>query len=221
MEGSPGGLLMTEGPALDSAVTLMPAHFESDAPAMHAGTVRSWIASAAGLVVTSQVSTTPETVAALDGQRVWVSTDSDDGADGVRPHGVFQAVAQASRSDELSLTGVMLLVAETRRGAVRAPTEVEARLSSDTGEARTTTVDLSRTGMRVRDTADLPHTPHAPVEVSLALEDGSAVHARGEVLRVDEVSGEAVIRFVDVDAPTADRLEHSVLRELARQQRGS
>ena len=121
MNGATGGLLITGGPALDTTVTLMPTTtLGGTSTTLHTGTVRSWTAGAAGLVVTSHVATDPGTVEALDGQRVWVSTEaaSEDGE--VVPHAVFQAIAQAHRADELALTGVMLLASETRRGAVRA-----------------------------------------------------------------------------------------------------
>jgi len=214
MNGAQGGLLMTEGPAIDAVVTLMP----TSSATVHTATVRSWTASAAGLVVTSYVTATPESVAALDGQRVWVSTEAqaqDDGS--VVPHAVFQAVAQAHRDDELALTGVMLLAAETRRGAVRATTSVPAHLSSPTGDSDVRTVDISRTGVRLEGRS-LPRA-HEEVDLSLALEQGVEVRARGEVLRVDESTGEAVVRFVELDRGAADALERSVLIELARQNR--
>ena len=214
MNGAQGGLLMTEGPAIDTMVTLMP----TSSATVHTATVRSWTASAAGLVVTSYVSATPASVAALDGQRVWVSTEAhlqDDGS--VVPHAVFQAVAQAHREDELALTGVMLLAAETRRGAVRATRSVPAHLSTPTGDSDARTVDISRTGVRLEGRS-LPRA-HEEVDLSLDLEEGVEVHARGEVLRVDESTGEAVVRFVELDRGAADALERSVLVELARQNR--
>ncbi|WP_167587055.1 PilZ domain-containing protein [Kineococcus rubinsiae] len=212
MNGAQGSLLMTEGPAVDTMVTLMP----TSSATVHTATVRSWTASAAGLVVTSYVSATPESVAALDGQRVWVSTEAqEDGS--VVPHAVFQAVAQAHRDDELALTGVMLLAAETRRGAVRATTSVPAHLSTPTGDSDAVTVDISRTGVRLEGRL-LPRA-HEEVDLSLDLQEGVEVRARGEVLRVDESTGEAVVRFVSLDRDAADALERSVLIELARQNR--
>ncbi|PRY11459.1 PilZ domain-containing protein [Kineococcus rhizosphaerae] len=215
MDGTQGGTLMTEGPAIDTTVTLMPT--TSSTGAWHTGTVRSWTAGAAGLVVTSHVAADPATVEELDGQRVWVSTDAGDDTS-VTPHAVFQAVAQAHRDDELALTGVMLLAAETRRGAVRAPASLPAHLTMAEGVADVRTVDYSRTGMRVEGAMDMP--AHADVDVALELADGREVHARGEVLRVDETSGEAVVRFVELDEGAAEALERSVLTELARQNRG-
>ncbi|GAA0315968.1 PilZ domain-containing protein [Kineococcus aurantiacus] len=215
MDAAQSGTLMTEGPAVDTTVTLMPTAGGNGA--WHTGTVRSWTAGAAGLVVTSHVSASPATVEALDGQRVWVSTDSGQG-DSVTPHAVFQAIAQAHRDDELALTGVMLLAAETRRGAVRAPASLPAHLTMPEGVADVRTVDYSRTGMRVEGAQDMP--AHADVEIALELGDGLEVHARGEVLRVDETSGEAVVRFVELEEGAAEALERSVLTELARQNRG-
>jgi hypothetical protein len=212
MNGAQGSLLMTEGPAIDTMVTLMP----TSSATVHTATVLSWTASAAGLVVTSHVSATPESVAALDGQRVWVSTEAhaqDDGS--VVPHAVFQAVAQAHRDDELALTGVMLLAAETRRGAVRATTSLPAHVSTPTGDSDARTVDLSRTGVRLEGRS-LPRA-HEEVDLSFDLDEGVEVKARGEVLRVDEATGEAVVRFVELDRGAADALERSVLIELARQ----
>ncbi|NAZ83127.1 hypothetical protein GTR02_15005 [Kineococcus sp. R8] len=214
MNGAQGGLLMTEGPAIDTMVTLMP----TSSATVHTATVRSWTASAAGLVVTSHVSATPASVAALDGQRVWVSTEAHADADGaVVPHAVFQAVAQAHREDELALTGVMLLAAETRRGAVRATTSKLAHLSTPDGDREVRTVDISRTGVRL-EAGSLPRA-HEEVDLSLDLEGGVEVHAHGEVLRVDDATGEAVVRFVELDRDAADALERSVLIELARQNR--
>jgi hypothetical protein len=217
MDGAQGGMLMTEGPAVNTTVTLMPTTAASGSPAVwHTGIVRSWTAGAAGLVVTSHVTADPDTVEALDGQRVWVSTDAGD-SDSVTPHAVFQAVAQAHRDDELALTGVMLLASETRRGAVRAPASVPAHLTMAEGVADVRTIDYSRTGMRIEGAMDMP--AHTDVDVSLELGDGLAVHARGEVLRVDEESGEAVVRFVELDEGAAQALERSVLSELAKQSR--
>ncbi|MFD0483121.1 PilZ domain-containing protein [Kineococcus sp. GCM10028916] len=218
MDGAQGGMLMTEGPAVDTTVTLMPTTTTSGSAAVwHTGTVRSWTAGAAGLVITSHVSATPDTVEALDGQRVWVSTDAGDSGS-VTPHAVFQAVAQAHRDDELALTGVMLLASETRRGAVRAPASVPAHLTMAEGVADVRTIDYSRTGMRIEGAMDMP--AHTDVDVSLELGDGFEVHARGEVLRVDEESGEAVVRFVELEEGAAQALERSVLSELAKQSRG-
>lgn len=217
MDGARGGMLMTEGPAVDTTVTLMPATSQGTSPGTagwHTGTVRSWTAGAAGLVVTSHVAATPQTVEMLDGQRVWVSTDAGSD-DAVTPHAVFQAIAQAHRDDELALTGVMLLASETRRGAVRAPASLPAHLTMPEGVADVRTIDYSRTGMRIEGALDMP--AHTDVEVSLELADGLEVHARGEVLRVDETSGEAVVRFVELEDGAAQALERSVLTELARQ----
>ncbi len=92
----------------------------------------------------------------------------------------------------------MLLASETRRGAVRVP-GVPARPTSRPPRALADvrTVDYSRTGMRIEGAADVPAAPD--VEVALELADGQEVHARGEVLRVDEESGEAVVRFVELE----------------------
>ncbi|WP_369069587.1 PilZ domain-containing protein [Kineococcus terrestris] len=205
-----GGTLMMDGPAVDTTVTLMPAG--PGEAAVHTGTVRSWTAGAAGLVVTSHVSADPDAVRALDGQRVWVATDAgDDG--GVVPHAVFQAVAQAHRADELALTGVMLLASETRRGAVRAPASVPVHVEGGGTATDTRTVDLSRSGLRLEG-ADLP--VDAEVDVSVHLDEGLDVHARGHVLRVDDETGEAVVRFVELDRDAAEALERTVLTELAR-----
>ncbi|MGI4895918.1 MAG: PilZ domain-containing protein [Janthinobacterium lividum] len=217
MDAATGGLLMTDGPAIDTTVTLMPTIAMGGATTLHTGTVRSWTAGAAGLVVTSHVITAPGTVEALDGQRVWVSTDAAGGAGSVVPHAVFQAVAQAYRDDELALTGVMLLASETRRGAVRAPGSLAVHLTSGDGVADATTVDYSRSGIRLEG-AMLPEAL-SEVGISLELADGSEVHARGEVLRVDDETGEAVVRFVELDRTAAATLERSVLTELARQSR--
>ncbi len=112
----------------------------------------------------------------------------------------------------------MLLASETRRGAVRAPASLPAHLTTTEGVADVRTVDYSRTGMRIEGAADVPGG--ADVEVALELADGREVHARGEVLRVDEESGEAVVRFVELEEGAAEALERSVLTELARQNQG-
>ncbi|WP_305037166.1 PilZ domain-containing protein [Kineococcus sp. TRM81007] len=218
MNSAQGGLL-TGGPAVDTTVTLMPATGAVDhGPSVHTGTVLSWTAGAAGLVVTSHVAAPPDTVQALDGQRVWVSTEAGEpGA--VVPHAVFQAVAQAHRADELALTGVMLLASETRRGAVRVPASLPVHLTTPEGVADARTVDLSRSGLRL-ETEDLP-AEHTEVDVALELDNGQEVHARGEVVRVDDASREAVVRFVELDEGAAEVLERSVLSELAKQNRGS
>ncbi|WP_432509171.1 PilZ domain-containing protein [Kineococcus auxinigenes] len=219
MDGAQGGLLMTDGPAVDTTVTLMPTTGAIDTgPRVHTGTVRSWTAGAAGLVVTSHVSAPPATVEALDGQRVWVSTEAGE-AGAVVPHAVFQAVAQAHRADELALTGVMLLASETRRGAVRVPASLPVHLTTTDGVADARTVDLSRSGLRL-EADDLP-AENTEVDIALELERGLEVHARGEVVRVDDEAHEAVVRFVELDQDAAEVLERSVLSELAKQNRGS
>ncbi|WP_432488107.1 PilZ domain-containing protein [Kineococcus sp. SYSU DK018] len=219
MDSAQGGLLMTEGPAVDTTVTLMTTTGTTDTGhRVHTGTVRSWTAGVAGLVVTSHVAADPGTVEALDGQRVWVSTEAGEpGA--VVPHAVFQAVAQAHRADELALTGVMLLAAETRRGAVRVPASLPVHLTTTEGVADARTVDLSRSGLRL-ETDDLP-AERTEVDIALELGTGLEVHARGEVVRVDDEAHEAVVRFVQMDRSTAEVLERSVLSQLAKQNPGS
>ncbi|WP_158257254.1 PilZ domain-containing protein [Kineococcus xinjiangensis] len=184
-------------------------------PDVHVGVVRSWTSSASGLVVTSQVGMPPAIVEALDGQRVWASARMEE--DGSLA--VFQAVAQAHRDDELALTGVVLLANEARRGAVRAQTRRPAHLVGAGYDGGTTTVDISRTGVRLQSGDQLP-APHDKVEVSLTLDEGVEVHAHGEVLRVDESAGETVVQFVDMDPADSAAVERTVLTELARKSRG-
>ncbi|GAA4657880.1 PilZ domain-containing protein [Kineococcus glutinatus] len=206
METQRGDVLTVDGPAPGTEVTLMP----TGTAVVHTGTVRSWTASASGLVVTSQVAMDRGTVEQLDGRRVWASARMER----TGSLAVFQAVAQAHRADELALTGVVLLANEARRGAVRASTRVPAHLSGEGFQEEARTVDLSRTGVRLEG----EHLPaeHEVIDVSLSLDEGVEVHARGEVLRIDEASGEAVVHFTDIDPADSAAVEQAVLSELAR-----
>lgn len=197
-------------PAAGAGVTLLP----TATATTHTGTIRSWTASPSGLVVTSQVSTSPRAVRELHGKRVWVSarTEVSDSL------AVFQAVAQAHRDDEIALTGVMLVAQEVRRGAVRVRTQRPVHLTSGTASADATTVDISRSGCRLTTGGLEALEPHASVALSFTLPDGVHLDARGEVLRNDPDTGEAVVRFVGLETSDEETVERAVLTELTRQQ---
>ncbi|GAB7192727.1 hypothetical protein NUM3379_34360 [Kineococcus sp. NUM-3379] len=204
MELEHSDVLTADGPAPGTEVTLMP----TGTAVVHVGTVRSWTASASGLVVTSQVGMDPGTVEMLDGRRVWASARMEQSGS----LAVFQAVAQAHRDDELALTGVVLLANEARRGAVRAHTRRPAQVVGAGFEEEVTTIDISRTGVRLGG-ENLP-AAHETVEVSVTLDEGVEVHARGEVLRAG--AGEAVVQFTDMNPADSAAVERTVLEELAR-----
>lgn len=201
-----GDVLAADGPAPGTDMVLMPVGSETT----HSGTIRSWTASGSGLVVSSQVAMPADVVEELDGRRVWASARLERSGS----LAVFQAVAQAHRDDELALTGVVLLANEARRSAVRARTRRPAHLHADDFDGDAHTVDISRTGVRVESGSALPD-PHQEVEVSVALQDGVEIHARGEVLRVDREAGEAVIQFVDMGPADSAAVDRAVFTELS------
>ncbi len=181
----------------------------------HPGTVRSWDVGEAGLVVTSTIAVDDAALDDLAGRRVWLSTlPSTEDEEGVT---VFAAVAQASRAGELSLTGVAHMVQDARRKAARALESRPVALET-TAHIRSNlrTIDLSRGGVRVATTPDVHLVAGEHVHVDLILDDGATVPAEGEVTRVYEATGEAVVCFVDVAADDADRIDRHVLSRIAR-----
>jgi hypothetical protein len=201
-------------PAVGSAVTLLPVAAGPE----RTGTLSDWSAGPAGLVVTASITLPAEGVAALAGQRVWARVESPDG--GVR---VLEGVTSAAGT-EVVLTGVLAIAEERRRAAPRVATSRPVRVSLEAlalrqaGEART--VDLSRTGARLRmPAASLEDAVAAAdlVEVEVLVGDDETVVAGAEVIRVDADRGELAVRFVDLAEEDAQRLDRAVLGQLSAQ----
>src|SRR3712207_584058 len=175
-----------DAPAVGAALTLFPSR---NAQAACVAEVQAWSSSPSGLVVTTRVATTPDAASLLHGLRVWASgrTAVEDSLV------VFEALARlvAEGRRELELTGVPPLAREHRRAQVRAAVQRPAEVSADdTAPARTTTVDLSREGCRIKLAGNLAQGQS--VTVSIDLDDATRVGAVGSVLRVDADRVEAV-----------------------------
>ncbi len=200
-------------PALGSTVTLVP--IASGPPVL--GELTLWSAGLAGTVVTIRVRAGLGPVTALRGERVWVVT---------RPGGeqglvVFQAVGQvvAPARDELELTGVTWLAAETRRAALRAQVARPVLLVREGVPSRgTETIDLSSTGCRVQLPAGQTLLPGERLQTAVDVLDGSTVWVRSEVVRVDEDRAQVALKFVDLTLEDRDLIDRDVLAWFSQQQ---
>jgi hypothetical protein len=180
----------------------------SGAPVL--GELTLWSASDAGTVVTIRVRTGLGAVTSLRGERVWVVTRPD-GDGGLV---VFQAVGQvvSPERDELELTGVTWLAAETRRTALRAQVARPVLLVRDGVPSRgTQTVDLSSTGCRVQLPEGQTLTAGERLQAAVDTQDGSTVWVRSEVVRVDEGLAQVALRFVDLTVEDRDLIDRDVL----------
>ena len=178
----------------------------------HDATVREWRASLGGLDVTVRVELDPEVAAQLADQRVWLT---------VAGHGrrltVFSGVARAAGPGQLLMTGISPVVRERRRSAPRAASGARVRLgSTGRGERLLDAVDLSRDAVRVALDGPVQVTVGELVAVRVDLGEGELVSAEGEVVRVDEGAGYAVVRFVRLAPEQAGRIDRHVLLRLAR-----
>ena len=194
-------------PAPDTEVLLLPV----EAAPGRVGRVRSWLTSPNGLVVTCHVGTSPETVDALAGVRVYASARTAES----QALAVFEAVAQPVRDDVLTLTGVARLALEPRRAAVRVPVVRPATVSTGEGTLRVRTLDLSRGGARVELQPGETLPTEQPLDLALELDPDTQVQLSAQVARVDEDAAQASLRFLHVRGEDAEQIERAVLRRLS------
>lgn len=174
--------------------------------------VLTWSAADGGMVMSTRLTLGASDVHRLAGRRVWVSV-TDDGPG----YSVFGGIARVAGDDALDVTGIAPLVQEARRTMPRAehrgPVTVTA---AGVGPRALRTIDLSRGGVRVSMEGRSALTAGEHVVVEMALEGGSPVQAEGEVSRVDLGTGEAVVRFQNLDAAAGTRLDRFLLHRLTR-----
>ena len=173
-------------------------------------TVQSWDLSDTGLVVRAVMTVSAEAVVLLADGQVWVSRP----AGGDRGVTIFAGVAQPVDSTTLEVTGVVALVREQRRSAPRTATPAGVSVSSTDRIRQMRAIDLSRGGVRVALGADSDLHLGEHVQLDVQLEDGATVTASGEVTRVDELAGQAVVQFDDLPTATGARIDRFVLLRL-------
>lgn len=199
-------------PATGSRVSLMP----TSAPVRVAvGTVREWVRSPSGMVVTARVRVPPTDAQALDGLTVWLSARTA----GTGCVVVLSALAVRRPSGQLSVTGVADLVLETRRAGPRARLHADVTLTLAGAPAPDrlwtgSLVDLSRDGCRVRMDGRLDVAADRRVRLDLRLRDGRMLRAGGRVLRTDGAARELVVAFDDLSQADLGRLDFEVLSAL-------
>jgi c-di-GMP-binding flagellar brake protein YcgR len=104
-----------------------------------------------------------------------------------------------------------------RRRAVRARVELPVRIPWAGGTLEGTTLDLSEAGARVLvDGWGLPPERGARVEITVTLEDTTAVDLRAEIVRTQERGAQWILAMHFVDAPERDedRLRRRVFQAL-------
>jgi c-di-GMP-binding flagellar brake protein YcgR len=104
-----------------------------------------------------------------------------------------------------------------RRRAVRARVELPVRIPWAGGTLEGTTLDLSEAGARVLvDGWGLPPERGARVEITVSLEDTTAVDLRAEIVRTQERGAQWILamRFVDAPERDEDRLRRRVFQAL-------
>lgn len=175
----------------------------------YAATVQTWM-STASLVVTTRVAAGADAVRQLADHRVWMSVPESD-----RGFTVFSGVAQPAGATSLDLTGVAVLLRETQRETVRAPAATTVTVSTQRrGPRQLRGVDLARGGVRVALTNPRDLVLGEQVNVDVHLEDGGSFPASGQVTRLDEQLGQAVVRFDELPSDHGARIDRYVLLEL-------
>ena len=176
-----------------------------------AGTLLSYDSGAAGLAVHLTAEVSERAAQQLDGERAWVR------ANVAGRLVAFQAVTRRADINTLDANGITVPLEEHRRRHLRAATRLPVRLTFASGAGgdevvEATTVDLSRGGCRVEVSGTGRALPAvgAATDVRLALPTG-VVTAAGDLLRVDDVGGEAVLQFTAVTAEAGDEIERHVL----------
>jgi hypothetical protein len=174
------------------------------------GTVQAW--DAVDEHVTVRVAADPGCVSALDKHQVWLSplrrVDQESGIT------IFAGRARAVGDVTLEVEGVVRLVDERRRQAVRA-TGCLVTLPPAGGPKRTVgTLDLSRGGVR------LPvglggWTYDDPIELTIHL-DTSTIIATGRLLRVDIEAKSVVLVFDKLEEEDAEAIDRYAIAKLER-----
>lgn len=183
----------------------------------HDAIVRTWEAGEAGLVVSTRVDLNPDAMHDLADQRVWVSVP-------MQEHGmtVFGGIAHTAGESSLDITGVVPLVRERRRQAVRSSPSATVTVSSrQRTPQRMPALDLSRGGVRVvlRGRRELTLGEHVVVDVHF--DDGRTVPTTGQVTRIDLHAGHAVVRFDRMPQSHGDQIDRYVLFRLASDPNGA
>jgi PilZ domain len=176
-----------------------------------AGTVRSW--KAADDQVVAQIFTEADAVSSLDHHQVWLSTVSRLGDEyGVT---IFAARAHAVDRESLKLEGVVWLVDERRRRAVRViGSEVTLPPSGGT-RVRVATLDISRSAVRLP-IGEGGWNYDDPLDLVVHLGDTKSINVVARMLRVDEATKSVVLGFdyvPDADAEAIDRFALTQLSE--------
>lgn len=186
-------------------VTMLP---RAGGPAW-AGVVQAWEASRARVV--ARVAAAQDAVDALDQHQVWLSTVVRVGDQ----HGItiFAGSALAVDPEALRLEGIVRLASEPRRQAVRAPGSTVTLPALADGRRSVPALDLSRGGVRLHvGPGDWPYGDTVALVVHL---DGDAsVHAVGRLIRLEESTHTAVLRFVDLADEQASAIDRFVLAQL-------
>ena len=166
------------------------------------GTVRGW--EDAGDDVLAHVEAAAEAVGELDHHQVWLSTVSRHGDEqGVT---IFDGRATAVDAQSLDVTGVVLL-AERRRAAVRAPGGTVTLPAVGGPERTVAALDISRAGARLP-IGDDGWPYEDPLDLVIEVGGAAPVTAVGRLLRVDLDERSVVLSFEELsddDAETLDR----------------
>jgi PilZ domain len=172
--------------------------------------LESWDTGPYGLTATGYLTAATQAAEQLHGHRVWASMFTEKGT-----LLVMQGIVSRSRPDrpdQLELTGVIGIAREPRRAALRASLERPLRLVLDGAEhpLEVVSVDLSSSGARVRLPAGKTLAVGDSVTVEIDLEGAETVRVDGDVLRLDEEQGQAVLRFHDLTPQDESAINRSV-----------
>lgn len=179
---------------------------------LYPATVTSWDGGEHGLVVRTRLHVEPEAVELLADHRVWVSALPDDVHDGVT---VYTGVAHPAGASAVDVTGVATILRDRRRRTPRSEVDTAVSVRSGRGTPLSLrTIDLSRGGMRVSLPKPTSLTVGEHLDLDVTLDDGADLPATGEVLRVDEASGQAVVRFDDLPDDQGTLIDRLVLGRL-------
>jgi hypothetical protein len=195
-------------PRPDAQVTLLS---QSDGRP-YLATVRTWRSCPAERTSSAQVTVSAGAARRLAANAVWVSVPT-------KGHGyaVYAGVAHLVDDTALDLNGLVpLALEERRRHAPRTPATLDVTVTSGHRPARHVhAIDLSRGGVRLdlREQSELLLGEF--VVLDLQLERGPKVSLRGEVTRVDEGAGQAVVQFNRPGSEQRTQIDRYVLLRLA------
>lgn len=173
------------------------------------GTVQDWEPS--DDTVVARIQAGPDAVATLDHHQMWLSTVGNNGHEsGIT---IFAGRAYAIGTDLLRVEGVVRLLDERRRAAVRA-TGCRVTLPATGGPERMVpAIDVSRGGVR------LPVGPGGwtyadPLDLVVHLEGQRSINVAGWLLRIDMEARLVILRFDDLSADDAAALDRYALSQL-------